>query len=383
MVFGRIDYRCRCVLVIVVIIIVRSLPQHRLILVMARLHLARTASLAISLLGALVNFTFALQLLFAWRSLKWEPESEWEGSENSWRGDGVKLVWGLLSAYFAAAATVCIIGFTGIVKSIPSFVRFYRDYSIADFAFCTFFTFIGTYAAFRTSLRGVACQEFARQPDLMREMAAMGLNLENCELWFERAVLASLVVMVVLVVIRIHFLIALSNYYSYLSRHQSAASLLPIHMFWRDDSLQHPHQPIYLLPRNPVSPFATSTSPTSTPTPPSKSTDDILIYAPVPLSSMTPQQARDLRASATEAWVSRVGPCSSSSSLSSSLSSSCQSVRSHRHGHRHHHHHRSASGVGSEVTGRISLPVKSDEGLLPTLPRYEESAPEALIDVKA
>jgi hypothetical protein len=76
----------------------------------------RTASLCVSILGALVNFTLAVQLLSAWHSLKWEPESEWEGSENSWRGGGVKLVWGLLSGYFAANATVCLIGFIGIIK---------------------------------------------------------------------------------------------------------------------------------------------------------------------------------------------------------------------------------------------------------------------------
>ena len=76
----------------------------------------RTASLVISVLGAIINFALAVQLLSAWRSLKWEPESEWEGSENSWRGAGVKLVWGLLSGYFAAAATVCFIGFIGIIK---------------------------------------------------------------------------------------------------------------------------------------------------------------------------------------------------------------------------------------------------------------------------
>lgn len=151
---------------------------------------------------------------------------------------------------------------------------------------------------------------------------------------------------------------------------------MPAHMFWRDDSLQHAHhqqhQHIYLLPQPPVSPSAMLSTL-------SKSTDDVLIYAPVPLSSMTPQQARDLRASATEAWISPVGPSStsrsSSSCCSSSLSSSSQSVRSHRHGHRYHHHHCSSGGG---ATGRISLPVSADEGLLPG---YEESAD--LIDCKA
>jgi len=315
---------------------------------MTRIHFARTASLCISLLGALINFAFAVQLLSAWRSLRWEPESEWEGSENSWRGDGVKLVWGLLSAYFATAATVCFIGCVGIIKSIPSFVRFYRDYSIADFSFSTFFTILGTYAAFRTSVRAVVCEELSRQPDLMRDLAEMGLNLENCELWFERAVLAFMMIMVVLIVIRLHFLIALSNYYSYLSRNQNAS--LPMHMLWRSQFTDDSHQHIYLLPR-PSTFHAAGTPKTG-------DDNDILVYAPVPLSSMSPEQAQNLRSTATEAWISCTKPSSASSS------SSLQTGRSHRYGHRRH----GSSSGGS--TGRISLPVRPDEGLLPA---YEDS----------
>ena len=37
----------------------------------------------------------------------------------------------------------------------------------------------------------------------MRDLAEMGLNLENCELWFERAVLAFMMIMVVLIVVRV------------------------------------------------------------------------------------------------------------------------------------------------------------------------------------
>lgn len=62
---------------------------------------------------------------------------------------------------------------------------------------------VGAYAAFRTSVRTVVCEELSRQPDLMRGMAEMGLNLENCELWFERAVLVFMVFMVVLTVVRV------------------------------------------------------------------------------------------------------------------------------------------------------------------------------------
>lgn len=280
---------------------------------MPRIYAARTASLVISLLGAIFNFTFAVQVLALWRNIRWEPESEWEGAADRWRVDGVKLVWALLSAYFAAAATACLVGFYGFVKNIPSFVRFYRDYSIADFSFCAFFTLAGAYAAFRTSIRTSVCEELSRQPELMRYMVDMGLNLENCELWFERAIMAVMGIMAVLIVIRLHFLIAVSNYYSHLSRH--ARSGLP----FTTSTSSHHLQRIYVLPRS---------------SPSTPALEDPLVYTPVPLSSLSPS----LRSSATEAWISR-------------------SEESHRHSHGHRHH-------GSS-TGGIRLPVTAEEGLLP------------------
>lgn len=88
----------------------------------------------------------------------------------------------------------------------------------------------------------------------------------------------------------------MSNYYTYLTRHTST------------DSDIEGHQRIYLLP---------------TASPPSE--DDVLVYAPIALSGLTPEQA----AGASEAWVSR------------SM-------------HNHHHGHRS----------RIRLPIDPKEGLL-------------------
>jgi hypothetical protein len=88
--------------------------------------LNRSASLIISLLGAIFNFTFAVHVLAAWRSIKSESDSEWEGAPDSWRVDGVKLVWGLLSAYFVAATSACLVGFAGIinVRLAPFFLLF-------------------------------------------------------------------------------------------------------------------------------------------------------------------------------------------------------------------------------------------------------------------
>jgi len=93
------------------------------------------------------------------------------------------------------------------MQSKPSFVRFYRDYSIADFSFATFFTAVTTYAAFRTSARTSACDELSRHPQVLRDMLEMGLSLENCERWLERAVLAFVAVMVVVIVIRVRHII--------------------------------------------------------------------------------------------------------------------------------------------------------------------------------
>ncbi len=61
-----------------------------------------------------------------------------------------------------------------------------------------------SYAAFSSySLRASVCEELGRQPELMRDLADSGLNLENCEDWFERAVAAVVGVIFVFVVIRV------------------------------------------------------------------------------------------------------------------------------------------------------------------------------------
>ncbi|KAK0461658.1 uncharacterized protein EV420DRAFT_1639952 [Desarmillaria tabescens] len=280
---------------------------------------SRSASFVITLFGIITNSALAIQVLAASRSIKWEPEFEWETSNDTWRVDGVKVVWGLLLSYFVSAATVCAIGFVGVVKSKPSFVRFYRDYSIADFSFCTIVTVFGAYGAFRSTTRTGVCEELSRQPELMRDLGEMGLSLENCERWFERAVMAFVACMVIVIVARLHFLLAVSNYYSHVSRHasQRSSGLLPTSRpHSRTDSLQR----VLLLPRS---------NPSSDP-------ESITVYAPVSLKNLTPE----LRQSATEAWVRRSDS---------------------------HRHTRSQSNT---TTGRITLPIRPNEGLLP--PYYDD-----------
>jgi len=292
---------------------------------------ARSIALFISFAGSVFNLLLAFKFYSLWSSLKaTEPESEWEGSLDSWSGESLTLLWGLLSCYFAAEAVSSFVGFIGIVKNLPSFVRFCRDYSIADLFFVIVAAISGAYViSTNSSIRTGLCEEVSSQPDFIRDLADMGFNLENCEVWFERAVIGVMTITAVVIIVRVHFVISISNYYSYLSRPRSSSAsttytaLRPM----GSDSLHR----IYLLP----TPSSSSSSRSASGSP------EVYVYSPVPLSSLSDEQAREMQAA--EAWISHTEPSSRSS---------------HRQTHRHHH------------SGRISLPVRSDEGLLP---KYEKS----------
>jgi hypothetical protein len=91
-----------------------------------------------------------------------------------------------------------------ILQGVPQYVRFYRDFSVADFTFCTISTLFVTYASFSYySVRSRICEEISRHGDLMRDLAEAGLSSENCEQWFERAVMVFVGIMFVIIVIRV------------------------------------------------------------------------------------------------------------------------------------------------------------------------------------
>lgn len=52
----------------------------------------------------------------------------------------------------------------------------------------------------------------SRQPELLRNMGEMGLSLENCERWFERAVMAFVACMVIVLVVRVIIAFSASRY---------------------------------------------------------------------------------------------------------------------------------------------------------------------------
>jgi hypothetical protein len=304
----------------------------------------RTASALITTLGAIINVAAAIQVLASWYTFKWESESEWESSGDKWQLNGLKVIWALLLVYFSSAASVCAIGLIGIFKNKPSYVRFYRDYSIADFLFCAFTLILITYATFLGHARAGLCEELSHHPELMRDMQEMGLNLENCERWLERAVFAILVISSVIMIIRLHFLLAVSLYYSHLTRQYQRG---PASSSVSSNSIpSHAMQRIFLLPKNIVDPADVELD-----------IEFNVVYVPVSRHSVP----KELQDQAIEGWVPRGNATSQSSSHSSS------ELRNHHHQRRHHRHHSSRyrSGSLSSQTGMIKPELTPDEGLFP------------------
>ncbi|KIJ22747.1 hypothetical protein M422DRAFT_196762 [Sphaerobolus stellatus SS14] len=281
---------------------------------------SRSATLFLALAGTLLNAAAAVHLFALWQALRtFDTDSEYEGSEE-YTLDALRFIWCLLSLYYTVAAAACVVGILGVVRRIPSYVRLFRDYSFADLGLCTFSTIAFSFASFRPEIRSAICEELSRHPDLLRDLAESGLNIENCEGYFENAVVALVGLMGILLVVRLQFTLTISHYYTHLFRNALHLSIVRS----SSRSSPHPHR-IYLLPNTstPLSDFS-STHPTMSHT----EQPDIIVYAPVSINS---DDARQL--DATEAWVS-LPPRSS---------------------HAPHHSRR----------GRINLPVRPNEGLLP------------------
>lgn len=108
----------------------RAFPFHSPVLIKMHYLKHRAASLALSIVSALTNLVVAAHVLSLWRVLRWESESEWEGSADGWRVDSIKLVWLLLAAYFSTATVICLIGAFGVIKVCVAALQSQLDYSL-------------------------------------------------------------------------------------------------------------------------------------------------------------------------------------------------------------------------------------------------------------
>ena len=175
------------------------------------------------------NLLEAIQLAYLWNALKWEPETEWD----EWRMNGVRVVVGLVCGYLLWTCCAAFVGLLGALKvgfiislflmiivinlfvltqplftlqHKPSYLRFFRDSTIVDLVFSFMFTIVTAFCASRQSTRALLCEQLSRQPELLRSVANSGLNFENCELWFENAVVVFTCVMLVTLVMRVSLL---------------------------------------------------------------------------------------------------------------------------------------------------------------------------------
>ncbi|KLO19924.1 hypothetical protein SCHPADRAFT_935038 [Schizopora paradoxa] len=377
------------------------------------------AMLSLSSISAAFNAVVATRLLSYWHVLKWEADSEWEMPTGEWKIDGVKLVWAILVAYFAAGAAVSCMGIIGALKRSPSLVGFYRNYSVADLCTSAFATVLLAFATFRSGARAAMCEELALQPDLLRELDLndIGINPENCELMFERGVVVFVGLVAILLVVRLQFILSITNFHKQVLRERMYG-----HDLTSDLSLNIPGTAPYtdVIPIDNVAPrriyllgSRTKTDPASLNASSSRAGNalgnahkqsvmqnglgDALVYAPVPIESLSAEEAEELASSG--AWVA--SPQSTTfpdmqtphrrHNRSQSRSSTSTYTTDRRHsrtqsatdaesygtrsaeGTRHSRTRSSSFGKG----GRIALPSHPNEGLLPS---YETSV---LYDVKS
>jgi ABC-type nickel/cobalt efflux system permease component RcnA len=158
---------------------------------------------------------------------------------------------------------------------------------------------------------------------------------------------------------QLHFLLAVSKYYSHLSRHRnyhqrSASCAVTPACLSLTPAGSMPAGSTQSLTLAPQSMERIIVVPRSTTDNSDLETGVEMVYAAVPLHSLP----KDVQERATEAWIS----------TSSSIAAQPPAPSAHRHHHHHRRHHGHGHGHRSasrETTGRIRLDIAPEEGLLP------------------
>jgi len=248
---------------------------------MSKAFCARALATVVPACGVIFNSAVVVHLVTLSHSLKWDTiESEWESTSTFGGIDSVKLAWSVLSLYFSLSVILSLIGFLGSIKRRPAYIHLYRDYWIADLTFTSIATLLFAVASFNPAVRNSICEEISRQPQLSSELGEAGFDLEDCEPWLERSVVAGVGIMAIVLIVRLQFTLVLNNVLrGFVHSTKGYRSI--------EDGTGASSRRIFLLPRRED---------------PSNA-NDILVYAPVPLSSLSSDETRDLQA--TEAWFSR------------------------------------------------------------------------------
>ncbi|KAJ7206796.1 hypothetical protein GGX14DRAFT_456879 [Mycena pura] len=191
---------------------------------LSSLSIPKSASLVITLLGGLVHSFLALQLASSWRTLRaLEAENEFEMG----KFDGLRVLWALLALYLLAAAFVSFVGFLGVLRNNPTHVRLYRDCASADLLFTTFLGLIAAFAFWgpTTTSTRAACDapELAPLLPLINSLLSWFIPAplspdEACERYLAQVGAGASAGLLILSVVRVHFLLAVNAHYGALLR---------------------------------------------------------------------------------------------------------------------------------------------------------------------
>ncbi|KAJ7053507.1 hypothetical protein C8F01DRAFT_1166625 [Mycena amicta] len=194
---------------------------------LSRMTIPKSASLLITLVGGLVHSFVALQLFASWATLRaLEAETEYD---NAYRLDGLRILYALVALYLLAAAFVSFVGFSGVLRGNASHVKLYRDCASADLLFTTFLGVVAAFAAWGPTLTSTraACDS----PELAPLLPLIGALLapflpaplapdEACERYLAHLGAGAAAGLLVLSVVRLHFLLAVNTHYGTLLKAQ-------------------------------------------------------------------------------------------------------------------------------------------------------------------
>ncbi|KAF7304132.1 hypothetical protein MIND_00644800 [Mycena indigotica] len=193
-----------------------------------RMTIPKAASLVITLSGGLVHTYLALKLASSWATLRaLEAETEYE---NAFRLDGLRVLFLLVALYLIAASCISFLGFSGVLRARPSHVRLYRDCASADLAFTALLGLVAAAVAFHPGTPAPTCDA----PELAPLLPLIGAVLapflpaqlapdEACERYLTQLGVAAAAALLVLAVVRVHFLLAVNTHYAALLRQQQRA----------------------------------------------------------------------------------------------------------------------------------------------------------------
>ncbi|KAF7290186.1 hypothetical protein MIND_01332000 [Mycena indigotica] len=184
----------------------------------SRMTIPKFATLLITLSGALLHSFLALKLAVSWPGVgSLEAETEYD---NAWRSDGLRKLYLLLTLYFVGAAFVSLVGLLGAVRGRPTHVKLYRDAASADLLFTLFIALVAGVAGARTSSRATCdAPELAPLLPLIGAVLAPFLPSqlapdEACERYLSTLGIGAASALLVLGVVRVHFLLAVNTHYA-------------------------------------------------------------------------------------------------------------------------------------------------------------------------